>query len=180
MLRLNTEPDDTLVRGSSCEPKSESGCLFRSGAGTKAIDTVARWFEESMNRSMRSPARRGAAAVWVALAFAGGLASCYEPQAQRLSCDDVLPAGTYDFAQVQALVQDQQKGCQGDECHGGAGQEQGVRLDEPALVYDEFSHRPEKFYAVLASGFMPEEGTPWSDDDLKLLRSWYCNGAFPP
>jgi len=46
-------------------------------------------------------------------------------------------------------------------------------------VYDEFSHRPEKFYAVLASGIMPEEGTRWSDDDLKLLRSWYCTGAFP-
>jgi hypothetical protein len=135
---------------------------------------------KSMTRSLLKPARWRVPRACAALGLGGALVACYEPSEQRLKCDDVLPVGTYDFAQVQALVQDQQKGCQGDECHGGAGQEQGIRLDEPALVYDEFSHRPEKFYAVLASGFMPEEGTPWSEDDLKLLRSWYCNGAFPP
>jgi hypothetical protein len=110
----------------------------------------------------------------------GALAACYEPPSERLECDDVLPASSYDFTQIQALVQDREKGCQGSECHGADGQEVGIRLDEPALVYDEFSHRPEKFYAVLASGFMPDEGTRWSEDDLRLLRSWYCNGAFPP
>ena len=117
--------------------------------------------------------------IYFALAFAGVLAGCYEPQSERLSCDDVLPAGTYDFSRIQALVQDPDKGCLASECHNAKTQEEGIRLDTEDLVYDEFSHRPEKFYAVLASGIMPDEGTRWSDDDLKLLRSWYCTGAFP-
>ena len=124
--------------------------------------------------------RWGVPLTYVALAFTGVLASCYEPQSERLSCDDVLPAGTYDFSRIQALVQDQDKGCLASDCHSAKTQEQGIRLDTEDLVYDEFSHRPEKFYAVLASGIMPDEGTRWSDDDLKLFRSWYCNGAFAP
>ena len=55
-----------------------------------------------------------------------------------------------------------------------------MQLDDPKIVYDEFSHRPDKFYAVLASGVMPDQGTPCTADELKLFRSWYCNGAFPP
>ena len=124
--------------------------------------------------------RWGVPLIYVALAFTGVLASCYEPQSERLSCDDVLPAGSADFSGLQALVQDQEKGCLASDCHNAKTQEEGIRLDTEALVYDEFSHRPEKFYAVLASGIMPEEGTRWSDDDLKLFRSWYCSGAFSP
>jgi hypothetical protein len=122
---------------------------------------------------------RGLPWICVALAFPGVFASCYEPPSERLSCDDVLPAGTYEFAQLQALVQDPDKGCLSSECHSAKAQEEGIRLDTEGLVYDEFSQRPEKFYAVLASGIMPEEGTRWSDDDLQLFRSWYCTGAFP-
>jgi hypothetical protein len=114
------------------------------------------------------------------LALTGAFASCYEPGSERLSCDDVLPAGRYDFSRIEALVRDPDKGCLGSECHTGASQEEGIRLDTADLVYDEFSHRPDKFYAVLAAGIMPDEGTPWSADDLKLFRSWYCEGAFAP
>ena len=123
---------------------------------------------------------RGLPWIYVAPAIAGVLASCYDPPSERLSCADVLPVGSYDFSQIQALVQDEEKGCLSSECHSAATQQAGIRLDSPALVYDEFSHRPEKFYAVLASGYMPDQGTPWSEDDLKLFRSWYCSGAFPP
>jgi hypothetical protein len=128
---------------------------------------------------MKRP-RRTVPWIHVALAFTGVLASCYEPQSERLSCDDVLPAGMYQFSQLQTLVQDQDKGCLSSDCHNAKTQEEGIRLDTEDLVYDEFSHRPEKFYAVLASGIMPDEGTRWSEDDLKLFRSWYCAGAFRP
>jgi hypothetical protein len=130
----------------------------------------------------RPPPRRahGVPGVQLALALAGVLASCYEPQSERLSCGDVLPAGSYEFSQIEALVQDPEKGCLGSECHAGGTQEQGIRLDTADLVYDEFSHRPDKFYAVLASGIMPDQGTRWTEDDLKLFRSWYCSGAFAP
>lgn len=134
---------------------------------------------KTMTRAMMKRPRGAAPWVCVALALAGVLASCFEPPSERLSCDDVLPAGTYDFSQIEALVRDQDKGCLSSECHSAQTQEEGIRLDTEALVYDEFSHRPGKFYAVLAAGIMPDEGTPWSEDDLKLFRSWYCSGAFP-
>lgn len=133
-----------------------------------------------MRRAMMKRPRYAASWSYVALAFTSVLASCYEPQSERLACDDVLATGTYDFSQIQALVQDPDKGCVSSDCHNAKTQEQGIRLDTEALVYDEFSHRPDKFYAVLASGIMPDEGTRWSDDDLKLFRSWYCSGAFAP
>ena len=88
---------------------------------------------------MKRPRRM---AWWIHLALAGVLASCYEPQSERLSCDDVLPAGTYDFSRIQALVQDQDKGCLSSDCHNAKTQEEGIRLDTEDLVYDEFSHRP--------------------------------------
>jgi uncharacterized membrane protein len=128
---------------------------------------------------MKRP-QRGVPWIYVAFACAGVLAGCYEPQSERLSCDDVSPASNADFSQLQALVQDQDKGCLSSDCHNAKTQEQGIRLDTADLVYDEFSHRPDKFYAVLASGIMPDEGTRWTDDDLKLFRSWYCSGAFRP
>jgi hypothetical protein len=133
-----------------------------------------------MTGAMMMRLLRTAPRIYVALAFTGVLASCDEPQSDRLSCDDVLPVGTYHFSQLQTLVQDQDKGCLSSDCHNAKTQEQGIRLDTEDLLYDEFSHRPEKFYAVLASGIMPDEGTRWSEDDLKLFRSWYCAGAFRP
>jgi hypothetical protein len=93
----------------------------------------------------------GAPWIGVMVAFTGALASCYEPSSERLTCDDVLPAGSYDFSRLQALVQDPDKGCLASECHDGKTQEKGIRLDTEDLVFDEFSHRPEKFYAVQAS-----------------------------
>ena len=113
----------------------------------------------------------------VALAASAG---CAGPESERLSCDDVLPAGSVDFGSIQELVLRPPwgKGCLG--CHSGSEQSGGVRLDDPELVYEEFSTRPELFYAMLASGEMPQRGRPWSAADLRAFRTWYCNGAFPP
>jgi hypothetical protein len=108
--------------------------------------------------------------------------ACLGPQSEQLSCDDVLPAGSVDFSSIQSIVlrPPRGKGCQGAPCHSGSAQSGGVRLDEPQLVYEELSTRPELFYAVLASAEMPRRGRPWSDADLRAFRSWYCSGAFPP
>jgi len=111
----------------------------------------------------------------VVLAFA-----CFPPESERLTCDDVDGPSDVDFRAIQALVRDENKGCLGGPCHSAETQREGLRLDTPDLVYEEFSTRADEIYAILASGKMPEEGTAWSDDDLKGLRSWYCNGAFPP
>lgn len=116
----------------------------------------------------------------IVLGVALTLVGCYGKEAERLSCDDALPADSVEFQNLVALVNDQEKGCIASECHSAETQVEGIRLDTPKLVYDEFSQRPDLFYAMVASGEMPEQGTRWSEDDLLQFRSWYCAGAFPP
>jgi hypothetical protein len=119
----------------------------------------------------------------VALAAHLAASACFGPESERLSCDDVLPAGAADFREIQVLMtinQEGSKGCANEPCHNANTQRRGLRLDTPELVYDEVSQRPELFYSILASGLMPQHGERWTDEDLKVLRSWYCDGAFPP
>lgn len=132
-------------------------------------------------RQRRSIRRAGRSAACAALAvFFVSAGACYVPQSERLTCDDVYAPGQFDFRTLQALVASEDKGCLDAPCHSAETQREGVRLDTPQLVFEEFSTRPDDFYAVLASGVMPEEATRWSDEDLKVFRSWYCAGAFPP
>jgi len=110
-----------------------------------------------------------------------GLSSaCYAPKSERLSCDDVYAPEDSSFARIEALIKGPPKGCGGDECHSKEGQMNGLRLDDPELAFEEFSTRTEQIYELVSSGEMPAEGEAWNDADLKALRSWYCNGAFPP
>jgi hypothetical protein len=101
------------------------------------------------------------------------------PGSERLSCRDTLPPAEASFRSLAALVLDPLKGCTATGCHAADTQQQGVRLDQRALIYEEFATRPDDVYALLASGEMPEDGVRWSEADLRLFRSWYCAGAFP-
>jgi|SRR5688572_13730528 len=134
---------------------------------------------------LKEPAHwRSVAIITAAALAASALASaCFAPESERLSCDDVLPAGTADFRQIQALMmldQEGSKGCANEPCHNANTQRKGLRLDTPELVYEEVSQRPELFYEILASGVMPEHGERWTEEELQVLRSWYCDGAFAP
>jgi hypothetical protein len=117
---------------------------------------------------------------WLPLTALVFSSACYPPKSERLTCDDVYAAEAVDFRTLQALVKDEQKGCLAPACHSGEGQPKGLRLDTDDVVYEEFSTRTDQLYEVLASGQMPDQGTRWSDEDLKIFRSWYCSGAFPP
>src|SRR5262245_56758091 len=86
------------------------------------------------------------------------LGACLPPESERLSCRDTLPAAQSSFNGLTALVFDPLKGCTASGCHSGDTQQEGLRLDEPALVYEEFATRPDEIYATLASGQMPEDG----------------------
>ena len=132
-----------------------------------------------LSRLVRAARRWSAMFAVVLLPFA---VACYGPPSEQLSCDDVLPAGSVDFTSLQALVlrPPRGKGCLGAPCHSASSQSGGIRLDQPELIYEEFSTRPDLFYAVLASNEMPRQGRPWSSQDLRAFRSWYCSGAFAP
>jgi uncharacterized membrane protein len=106
------------------------------------------------------------------------LAACGDAH-EQMSCDDLLPASEATFSQLQALVTSRGKGCSSSDCHGSEEAAKGYRLDEPSLIYDEFTNRIDSVYAEVASGSMPEGGRRWSDADLQLVRTWYCNGASP-
>ena len=108
------------------------------------------------------------------------LAGCMAPDSERLSCRGTLPPEPASFSSLTALVLDPLKGCTASGCHAADTQQHGVRLDQPELIYEEFAQHPDDVYALLASGQMPEDGVRWSEDDLRLFRSWYCEGAFPP
>jgi len=106
--------------------------------------------------------------------------ACYPPRSEQISCDDTLPPGQASFDQLTALALDPLKGCAADGCHSGYSPQRGVQLDRSTLIYEEFSSNAEVVYALVASGRMPEDGVRWDDDDLRTIRSWYCDGAFPP
>lgn len=110
--------------------------------------------------------------------------ACFPHEEQRLTCDDVYPPGQFDYRAMESLiVQDQietSKGCLAAPCHTAETQRGGVRLDTRDLIYEELSTRPELYYETLTTGYMPHDGVPWDEEDLKIFRSWYCAGAFPP
>jgi hypothetical protein len=133
-------------------------------------------------RTLRRQLPRHAVLHGVALGLGGFLAAnaCYPPERQRISCDDLLPPQEASFTRLTTLVFDDLKGCSATACHGVATQKAGLRLDEPNLIYEEFTSRSEVIYSMVSSGEMPDGGVRWDDADLRLFRSWYCAGAFPP
>ena len=111
-----------------------------------------------------------------------GASGCVAPGSERLTCDDVLSPSQFKDADLEALISGTSgKGCASEGCHDGKTRQEGFRLDSSLYVYEELSTRPDILYAMVASGEMPAgDGTRWGEDDLRLFRSWYCNGGFPP
>ncbi len=138
---------------------------------------------EALNIQCPRTRRRVANATALAAAF-GLFAACFPPEEERLSCDDVYAPGSFDYGVLEALILEEEvgtsKGCMGAPCHSAGTQRGGVRLDTPELIYDELSTRPDTYYEALSSGYMPHDGIPWDAEELKIFRSWYCAGAFPP
>lgn len=122
----------------------------------------------------------GGAAVGLLALLGAIVAGCVPSAREHLTCGDILAADPSDFSQLVALIStDPDKGCAATQCHSGQTQEQGLRLDTRSLIYEELTTRTDLIYAMVASGEMPDQGTPWDEADLRLFRSWYCNGALP-
>lgn len=107
------------------------------------------------------------------------LPGCVGAAEDTIDCSDLLPASEASFSDIEALVLSGNKGCAASICHGSEQAEHGYRLDERSLIYDAFTTHIDIMYAQVASGSMPEDGTRWSDEDLQLVRTWYCNGGNP-
>jgi mono/diheme cytochrome c family protein len=124
-------------------------------------------------------ARRYAASVLALVSCAAIACSigCGTRGDEALHCDDLLPAEQADYAAVAALVVEPgPKSC--GSCHNTETPLSGYNFEGPGVAYDALSTKMEIIYTQVASGEMPETGQQWDEDDLKLLRSWYCNGAF--
>jgi hypothetical protein len=107
--------------------------------------------------------------------------SCRPPAEERVTCDDLLPPEQATFAALVELVTQEtpDKGCSVAKCHGSEEAEFGYRFDERAAIFDALTTQIDVVYAQVASGEMPPEGRErWDENDLRLLRTWYCNGAF--
>jgi hypothetical protein len=108
---------------------------------------------------------------WLALVAVAGCGT-----ENPLECRDLLPTGEASFARIRPLFMDgSRKSC--TLCHNATSPVFGYDFEGPAATYDALTSRIAPIYEVLASGEMPEDGERWSADDLRLLRSWYCQGA---
>jgi hypothetical protein len=123
-------------------------------------------------------ALRGASSA-LALVLSGGawLIGCGTSGDEALHCDDLAPAEQATWAAVAELVVEPgPKSC--GSCHHTETPLSGYNFEGPGVAYDALSTKMEIIYTQVASGEMPETGERWTEDDLRLLRSWYCNGAF--
>jgi hypothetical protein len=102
---------------------------------------------------------------------------CAGDSSETVNCDNLLPAGQATFSDVTALmINSGSKGCSG--CHTTASPVNGYNFEGPVVTYDALTTKMDRIYAQVASGEMPDDGDRWSDSDLRILRSWYCYGAF--
>lgn len=105
------------------------------------------------------------------------VAACGGSAEDILTCDDLLPATQAGYGAVVSLMVDPgPKSC--STCHNTATPVFGLNFEGPGVAYDALSTRMELIYPQIATGGMPKVGEPWSDGDLRILRTWYCSGAF--
>ncbi len=94
-----------------------------------------------------------------------------------LRCDDLLPASQAPYSAVAALVIGPgPKSC--SSCHNAQSPVYGYDFEGPGVSYEALTTHMPLVYAEVASGRMPKAGQRWTDADLQLLASWYCQGAF--
>ena len=104
-------------------------------------------------------------------AFALPLFGCGDDPEVALTCDDIYPADQVKFSD---LADQMRLDCA--FCHSKESPVYGYDYSSTGSAYDSTAYKPRMVYFQLASGLMPP-GNKWSDDNLKLFRSWYCHGA---
>ncbi|MCB1197944.1 MAG: hypothetical protein KDK51_06185 [Deltaproteobacteria bacterium] len=94
----------------------------------------------------------------------------------RVQCDNLLPSAQTKFIDVYALLSSSgPSGCA--TCHAPSNPNANYDFLTKPGVYEALSNHFDVVYAQIASGRMPEDGTPWSESNIQILRSWYCYGG---
>lgn len=104
------------------------------------------------------------------------LASCGR-SANQINCDNLLPAGEATYSAVAAIVTSTADPRNCAVCHNGADPLFNLNLATPNAAYEDMVTQIDRIYAQIAGGTMPKDGERWSEADVQLLRSWYCDGA---
>lgn len=117
----------------------------------------------------------------IVLMLAGVVAGCGR-DSQQTNCDNLLPAAETSYIALAQIVTDTNDARNCAACHYGSAPVAGLNLESAASSYFPLRDRFDTIYAQIASQDMPPleegDGTAWSEADLRLLRSWYCRGAF--
>ena len=92
---------------------------------------------------------------------------------EQLTCENIDPASQASFSKLFIDLQDS---CAG--CHNGFERIYGYNFQTRDAAYENARYRAESIYAQIASGNMPQEDDPWSAEQLKKFRTWYCHGGF--
>ena len=113
---------------------------------------------------------------WLSILAVAACVSCGR-SANQINCDDLLPAGQASYMELATIVTstDDERNCA--VCHNGADPLYDLNLGTPAAAYEDMVSQIDYIYGSVAGGNMPKHGQRWSDDDVRLLRSWYCEGA---
>jgi hypothetical protein len=104
--------------------------------------------------------------------------ACCGRDENQINCDDLLPPEQTSYHALALIITDKHDDRNCAECHNGSSPMFGLDLETPQSTYFTLRDRIDRIYASVASGSMPDEGQTWGDEELQLMRSWYCRGAF--
>ena len=94
------------------------------------------------------------------------MTACGDQAGVALTCDDIYPADQVKFSELADLMR---LDCA--FCHSKESPVYGYDYSSVGAAYDSTAYKPRLVYFQLASGLMPP-GKQWSEDNLKLYRSW--------
>ena len=101
------------------------------------------------------------------------MAGCGSDSPEDIDCGSILPAEESGFAELSNLLISD---CGG--CHNSTVPVFGYDYQTRPSAFESTAYKARNVYAQLVSGKMPLNGDAWSEDNLKLFRSWYCHGGF--
>ena len=100
--------------------------------------------------------------------------ACGEEEEVLLTCDEQVPAEDASFSKVYSVLSST---CGFVGCHDSESQLYGYDFSTRAAAYHSFTRKPEIVFAQIASGQMPLGLGPLGEAQVRMIETWYCNGA---